>query len=300
MRCITFFWQARPPGANNATLENMMKNLMLGTAMAVVLGAPVVAQDMFRTQMDPVAITASDFIGKRVYAAEAAVDTDEYAGIQDGWEDIGEINDIVLTREGTVDAVLVDIGGFLGMGERQVALGMENIRFVSDSATADNLNDFFLVVNADRTILEGAPEYTRMDAAALTEEAPAETNIPVVDQATGATRTDGQDVVAEDAPMVDGYAMVDAATITATDLVGARVYGPNNEDVGEISDVVMNDAGQTGQIIVDVGGFLGLGEKPVALESTELTFLRATDGDALRVRVDMTQEELEALPAVSM
>ena len=65
-----------------------------------------------------------------------AVDADEYAGVQDGWNDIGEINDVILTRDGKVHAALVDIGGFLGLGERQVALGMENIRFVSDSATA--------------------------------------------------------------------------------------------------------------------------------------------------------------------
>ena len=76
--------------------------------------------------------------GQRVYAAEVAVDADEYAGVQDGWNDIGEINDVILTRDGKVHAALVDIGGFLGLGERQVALGMENIRFVSDSATAED------------------------------------------------------------------------------------------------------------------------------------------------------------------
>jgi PRC-barrel domain len=283
-----------------------MKNLMLGTAMAMIFGATASAQDMFRTEMDPVAITASGLIGKRVYAAEAAVDADEYAGVQDGWNDIGEINDIVLTRDGNVDAVLVDIGGFLGMGERQVAVGMENIRFVSDSATADDLSDFFLVVNADRTILEGAPEYMRSGAMAVTENTDTAkvTNIPVVDQATGATRTDGQvatdDTVPDTALMIDGYAMVDAGTITATDLIGVRVYGENDEDVGEISDVVLNDAGTAGQVIVDVGGFLGMGEKPVALDAASLQFMRADADSALRVYVRMTQDELELLPAVAM
>jgi PRC-barrel domain len=283
-----------------------MKNLMLGTAMAMIFGATASAQDMFRTEMDPVAITASGLIGKRVYAAEAAVDADEYAGVQDGWNDIGEINDIVLTRDGNVDAVLVDIGGFLGMGERQVAVGMENIRFVSDSATADDLSDFFLVVNADRTILEGAPEYMRSEAMAVTENTDTAkvTNIPVVDQATGATRTDGQvatdDTVPDTALMIDGYAMVDAGTITATDLIGVRVYGENDEDVGEISDVVLNDAGTAGQVIVDVGGFLGMGEKPVALDAASLQFMRADADSALRVYVRMTQDELELLPAVAM
>lgn len=283
-----------------------MKHLMLGTAMALVLGTSVSAQDMFRTEMDPIAIAASDFIGKRVYASEAALDATEYAGTQDGWEDIGEINDIILTREGNVDAVLVDIGGFLGMGERQVALGMENIRFVADSATPEDLGDYFLVVNANRSLLEGAPAYMRTGAMAVTEgtDTAKATNIPVVDQATGTTRTVGQVATNETAPdmgmMVDGFAMVDASTITATDLVGARVYGENEEDVGEISEVVLNDAGMAGQVIVDVGGFLGMSEKPVAIDAASLQFMRATDNDALRVYVRMTQEELEMLPAVEM
>lgn len=59
-----------------------MQNLMLGTALALITGASASAQELFRTEMDPVAITASDFIGKRVYAAEASIDADEYAGVQ--------------------------------------------------------------------------------------------------------------------------------------------------------------------------------------------------------------------------
>ena len=134
-------------------LEKMIKKLMLGTAMAVVLGSAAFAQELFRSEAGPVAILPSEFIGKRVFAVENLTDTNEYAGVQADWNDIGEINDAVLTREGKVDAVLVDIGGFLGMGECQVALGMENIRFVADCGTADQLNDFFLVVNTNRSVL---------------------------------------------------------------------------------------------------------------------------------------------------
>jgi sporulation protein YlmC with PRC-barrel domain len=296
-------------------MEKIMKNLMLGTAVVALLGASASAQELFRTEMDPVAITASDFIGKRVYAAEAAIDADEYAGVQEGWNDIGEINDVILTRDGKVDAVLVDIGGFLGMGERQVALGMENIRFVSDSATAEDVSDYFLVVNADRTVLEGAPEYMRTGAmpAETTEAAdtantePAPTNIPGVDEATGAAdtevattepATDG--TMTDGNRMIEGHSAVDLAGITSEQLVGVRVYGPNDEDVGEISEIVLDANGAPGQVIVDVGGFLGIGEKPVAIDVTSLQIMQATDGGALRAYIPMTQEELEGLPAATM
>jgi sporulation protein YlmC with PRC-barrel domain len=292
-----------------------MRNLMLGTAIAVAFGASASAQELFRTEMDAVAITASDFIGKRVYAAEAAVDADEYAGVQEGWNDIGEINDVILTRDGKIDAVLVDIGGFLGMGERQVALGMENIRFVSDGATAEDLNDYFLVINADRATLEGAPDFVRTgampttttDPTATATDDPAKTNIPAVDEATGAADTD----VATTAPaaegtmttggkVVEGYADVALTGLTTEQLVGARVYGPNDEDVGEISEVVLDANGAPAQAIVDVGGFLGIGEKPVAIEMTSVQILQATDGGMLRIYVPMTQDQLEQMPAASM
>ena len=39
----------------------------------------------------------------------------------DDWDDIGEISDLVLSQDGQVKAVLTDIGGFLGLGERDMA-----------------------------------------------------------------------------------------------------------------------------------------------------------------------------------
>jgi sporulation protein YlmC with PRC-barrel domain len=307
--------QAPLVGADHMKMEKIMRNLMLGTAIAVVFGASASAQDLFRTEMDPVAITASDFIGKRVYAAEVAVDADEYAGVQDGWNDIGEINDVILTRDGRVDAVLVDIGGFLGMGERQVAVGMESIRFVSDGATAEDVNDYFLVVNADRATLEGAPDFMRTgalpaemaDPTDTANDAPAMTNIPGVDEATGAANTDvattepsADGNVTAGGKMVEGYAAVDLTGLTTEQLIGARVHGPNDEEVGEISEVVLDADGALGQVIIDVGGFLGIGQKPVAIEMNSVQILQATDGETLRVYVPMTQEELEQMPATSM
>ncbi|MDP3264680.1 MAG: PRC-barrel domain-containing protein [Tabrizicola sp.] len=304
-----------------------MKSLLLGTAVALVLGASASAQDLFRTEIDPAAITASDFIGKRVYAAEAQVDAEEIEGVQQDWNDIGEINDVILTRDGRVDSVLIDIGGFLGIGERQVALSMESIRFVSDSATPDDMNDFFLVINADRTVLEGAPEYVRTDAAAT------EATDSTTGDATDATATDAaegaDDMAAEgaDAAATDGSTTaategatddtaaatndvtaaetegaanpgteMDASSLTADQLMGVRVYGQNDEDVGEISDIVLDANGKATQVIVDVGGFLGIGEKPVALDLSQMRIVQETEGGALRAYVQMTEDELEGLP----
>ena len=75
-------------------MENITKNLMLSTVVTAFLGFSAIAQEMFRTEVDPVSIDASDFIGKRVYAVKTAGDETEYAGIREGWEDIGGITPV--------------------------------------------------------------------------------------------------------------------------------------------------------------------------------------------------------------
>ncbi len=265
-----------------------MKNLMLSTAILAAFAGAAVAQDaatgLFRTAPNATDIRASDFIGMRVYASDTPLDANEYNGTQDGWNDIGEINDVILSRDGRVDAVLVDIGGFLGAGERQVAVGMEAIRFVADGSTADAADDFFLVMSAARADLEGAPGYMMTpvagsDAAATKGEAMADTQDPA--------RT----------PMMrDGYVAAEAEYLTSEKLTGAKVYDANDEWIGDVSNLVLAEDGKITQAVVDVGGFLGMGEKPVALGMADVDILRAQAGEEVRVYLSKTKEELEAMP----
>ena len=109
-----------------------MKRFLMTTALVAVGTTGAIAQDAderFRAD-NADAIYASDFIGMRVYSTEAQAEGEVagYEGVQDNWEDIGEINDIVLTREGNVDAVLVDIGGFLGFGAKPVLTPLTELR----------------------------------------------------------------------------------------------------------------------------------------------------------------------------
>jgi sporulation protein YlmC with PRC-barrel domain len=282
-----------------------MRKLMLTTALVAITALSAAAQDMFRGEADPMSISASKFIGMRVYASEAAVDADEYAGVQDGWNDIGEINDVILSRDGKVQAVLVDVGGFLGVGERQVALDMSAVRFVSDGATADAADDFFLVVNATKANIESAPAYG-MAATEGTTIATDTTAAPADDTTAAATDTMAADTTAAPAngtatatdtmTAMDGYVAADPATLTTEALTGITVYGPNDESVGEISDFVLDDSKAIKQVIVDVGGFLGMGEKPVALDLAQLKVLRSDSGTDFRAYVEMTKEQLETLP----
>ncbi len=86
-------------------------------------------------------ITGSDFTGKRIYSK---------AG-----DDIGEVNDVLLSADGKVSAVILGVGGFLGMGEKDVLVSMRSIDMQRDG------NNVKLVVDATKEILTGAPTYDR-------------------------------------------------------------------------------------------------------------------------------------------
>lgn len=100
----------------------------------------------------------------------------------------------------------------------------------------------------------------------------------------------------------DGHSIVDIASLASSeDLVGTRAYDTNDEWVGEISAVIPADTeGGEERFVIDVGGFLGIGEKPVALGSESLQVSVDEDGDIDHVVIDHSMEELEAMPEVEM
>ena len=76
-------------------------------------------------------------------------------------------------------------------------------------------------------------------------------------------------------PASSGEFMTKAAPdqVMASKLIGTRVMGSNNESIGDVNDVIMDSKGQAIAAIVGVGGFLGIGEKDVAVPFAALEFL---------------------------
>ena len=68
-------------------------------------------------------------------------------------------------------------------------------------------------------------------------------------------------------------AMPDAGQIRAADLRSADIYTADNQKVGDIDDILLDNRGNVVAVIVGVGGFLGMGEKNVAIpfEALDMT-----------------------------
>jgi sporulation protein YlmC with PRC-barrel domain len=83
----------------------------------------------------------------------------------------------------------------------------------------------------------------------------------------------------------------------ASKLIGSSVTNMQDQSVGTIDDVVLDNDGKIVSVLVSVGGFLGLGEKRVAVAFKELLISRAEDGDPI-VKVTLSKQALETAPDV--
>lgn len=72
-------------------------------------------------------------------------------------EDIGEVQDLVIDRDGQVVAIVVSVGGFLGMGDKNVAIGWDRV------TKSGNADDKELVVTVSRDDLNTAPKFKKRD-----------------------------------------------------------------------------------------------------------------------------------------
>ena len=116
------------------------------------------------------------------------------------------------------------------------------------------------------------------------------------DNADDSAATEGTDSTETAAIDRSSLKELTTADISAESFVGTTVYGANEENIGEIGDVVLSQDGKVESVIIDVGGFLGVGEKPVAVGMDNLTFMADEDGDQY-LYTTFTKEQLDAAPA---
>lgn len=86
-----------------------------------------------------------------------------------------------------------------------------------------------------------------------------------------------------------------ASELTPAVLEGATVYGADDDKVGKIDHVHVHGAGTGSTVVIDVGGFLGIGAKPVAVALGDLDLMRDEDGNVHAVTT-WTKDQLKQMP----
>jgi len=371
----------------------MIRKLLATTALATLVASGAYAQDATQPAQTAPSTTqapmsqpetpmvikaegnlASNVIGKAVYNGTG----------QDA-KKIGSVNDLVLSPDGQVQALVIGVGGFLGIGQKDVAIEYNLAKW------EERDNDRWLVVETTAEALKAQPEFDKQayqpmpaDAdvaetkpataedlakapveAASTEQQPAADSnqmaaAPTTDQPAAststeqtaqapATTTDGtasqdqtasteqkpadqaastdQTAAADQKPADQAASGTDQQTaqaptatdnatdntqtaaidrstlkdqpidqIRADDFIGTTIYGADDAKVGEVGDVVLSQDGKVDAVLVDVGGFLGMGEKEVALGMDNLHFMTDENGK-LYLYTSLTKDALEAQAA---
>jgi sporulation protein YlmC with PRC-barrel domain len=85
---------------------------------------------------------------------------------------------------------------------------------------------------------------------------------------------------------------VPSSSKTVTDWYKQDVYDPSNSKIGKIDDVLVSDSGQVNALVVGVGGFLGAGEKDVAVPFSAVKWTTKDNKNYLTMAA--TKDDLKA------
>lgn len=196
--------------------------------------------------------------GALVVKSSALAGTDVFASNGD---DLGEVSHALVDAEGNIRYVVFDVGGFLGVGERVVAVPWGSFQVVPDDTRPH------LAYRGTQAELEAMPE---MDD---------------IDLGGGQIDANGTDY--------NGLVSL-GQTITDFNVVDAA-----GNDLGEVEDFILDlNTGQARYGLVDFGGFLGVAENTVAVPYTEMRVLAGEDGEPndTAFQLDVTEETLRSAP----
>jgi sporulation protein YlmC with PRC-barrel domain len=136
-----------------------MKNFISAALLsAAVISGPAYAQSAQPVDRAAPAATTSHakMMLKDNWRASKVIGLNVY---NEANEKLGDINELILDKSGKINAVVIGVGGFLGMGEHDVAVSMDKLKFMEEPVRT----------SATST----APANTRRDATTGTSTAPA-------------------------------------------------------------------------------------------------------------------------------
>jgi len=82
--------------------------------------------------------------------------------------------------------------------------------------------------------------------------------------------------------------------IRASKMIGSAVYDVQNRKIGSVDDVILNKNGKVDAVVIDVGSFLGMGGKDVAVLPSDIK----TDNN--RLTLDRTKEQLQQMATYNL
>jgi sporulation protein YlmC with PRC-barrel domain len=177
--------------------------------------------------------------------------------------------------------VMVGAGGLLGVGERDVQLPWKDLVVMEGGRK--------VVVDMTKDQLKALPEYKYRNTAwrgqVFNDQGPYR-GTAASDRASSAGRDTAATTSTRDFNAKGG--------LSADAVIGAKVKNKANETVGTVEDVYLDKSGSVQEVVVSVGGFLGVGKKDVAVKWSD--FQVGRDGDSVVLTTNWTKDSLKAMP----
>jgi putative membrane protein len=288
-----------------------LSRLLAGAALAALMAQPALAQNQSTTQQQPPAQAGQQQLAEQdlEFARKAAegglkeVRLGELAQQQAASEQVQQFGERMVEDHGNANEQLMQIAEDKGIelpqelsqeaqqlyDELQQKSGAEFDQAYMDEMVSDHQKDVesfseFAASGQDQELVQFATETLPVLEQHL------EMAEQISEQAVAAAGS-GQQPQAQQQQATQGEQQATGATIQASDVIGAEVVNESGEEVGEIKDLVI-DADRLEYAVVSVGGFLGVGDKDVAIP---LDQLKLGVGESYLMSGE-TEAQLEQMP----
>ncbi|EHS53589.1 PRC-barrel domain protein [Rhizobium sp. PDO1-076] len=162
---------AATPAVPDATTGTDASSTM-GTTAQTTTGAA--ASDSYLTAQSESQMSANDFMGQAIYTGDN--------------QSIGDINDLLVEKDGGIVAAVVGVGGFLGIGEKNVAVPFSKITLTREAGENGAEGDVRLTTTETAESLRNAPEFKTLDDQAADASATAPATMPADNTTTSSTK----------------------------------------------------------------------------------------------------------------
>lgn len=241
-------------------MKNMLRTSMALAVLMVASPALGLADNAVMTQTiaPDGSVDAGSLIGKDVVDAQGNA--------------VGEVDSVMVDAGGRVQSVVIDVGGWI-QGDKLIPVAWKDLQQTEDGK---------IVTSLTKDLAEATPPYDYAD-----------------DSLRGKVMTgDGKPyAAAEPGTLMPNDTPIKNAdgSINTSKLIGLDVENGDGDVVGEVGEVVLEENGSVQGVVVDVGGFLGIGVHPVLLNWKDVQLSGAQS--EVKALVNATKERLKALPA---
>jgi sporulation protein YlmC with PRC-barrel domain len=268
------------------------RNVLMASAVSVVLAlsmSPVLADSSTTTNAQDTDVNTN--MGVSAIDAGKLIDKDVYDAKGDK---IGSIESVIVDTSGKVTSVVLNVGGWLS-SDKRIFVAWKNLQSSPDGKITSNLTKDQAQAAADYKYQkdQNRGKVSNTSGDLVTADSATGAGAPTTNQSmTNGTTSQTASTTTFGTPVknADG-------SLNASQVIGTKVVNDQNESVGKIGEIVLGQNGKPSGVVVDVGGFLGIGTHPVLLDWKQVSLVDQ-DGSTQAV-VKMSKDELKQMPEYS-